>query len=140
MAMLPTVAAGILAMNTVGLRFWLITPLKGCGSGVGTGGPGGAGTSTMCISTPVIVSPCFAAGIPMIIVPISASLGSVQVDHRTLDICNSTRFDIDTGRSFYFYLRIGFYTDIDSLDFQVGIINGHIHIAGLDDDFAIFIA
>ena len=52
-AVLPTVAAGIPMILTLGLRFPSMMPVKGCGKGVGTGPPGD-GTSTMCISTAVI--------------------------------------------------------------------------------------
>jgi len=46
-AVLSTVAAASPMIFTSLLRFPLMIPLNGCGSGVGTGLPGGAGTITM---------------------------------------------------------------------------------------------
>src|SRR3989442_13521124 len=46
-AVLSTVAAGIPMIFTSLLRLSLMMPTNGCGSGVGTGPPGGVGTMTM---------------------------------------------------------------------------------------------
>jgi hypothetical protein len=46
-AVLLTVAAGRPMIRTLALRTPVSVPEKTCGSGVGTGGPGGAGTITM---------------------------------------------------------------------------------------------
>ena len=50
----PTVAAGIPMILTSLLNAPPIMPVNGCGNGVGTGGPGGAGTITMCVSVAII--------------------------------------------------------------------------------------
>jgi len=60
-----TVAAGLLIIFTLVLRFPSIMPLNGWGSGVGIAN---GGSNTICISTATILSPCLAAGFPMIIV------------------------------------------------------------------------
>src|SRR5262249_22142537 len=49
-ATLPMVAAGRPSMRTSVDSDCSRVPLNGWGSGVGTGGPGGAGTATMCTS------------------------------------------------------------------------------------------
>jgi hypothetical protein len=48
-AVLPTVAAGIPRIFTSVLTPPVMTPVKGCGNGVGTGDSGGAGTITICV-------------------------------------------------------------------------------------------
>ena len=69
---LPVTAAGFPPINTLLTQPLRILPVYGCGSGVGTGDPGGAGTITMCVHTPGAVSPSTAAG-P---VGISGSVGA----------------------------------------------------------------
>src|SRR5438445_3979899 len=49
--MLPSVAAGIPAIMTLGLQPPVMVPANGCGSGVGTGPPG-EGIMTMWMSVP----------------------------------------------------------------------------------------
>jgi hypothetical protein len=49
-AVLPTVAAGMPIIFTLGLNSPLIMPVKGCGSGVG----GEPGTITICVSVATI--------------------------------------------------------------------------------------
>jgi hypothetical protein len=41
----------------------IMVPTNGIGVGVGTGPPG-EGIMSMCVSVAVILSPCFAAGLP----------------------------------------------------------------------------
>jgi len=65
LAVLPTVAAGRPIIFTSLLNPSLMMPENGCGKGVGTGGAGGAGTITMCVSMATIWSPCLAAGWPI---------------------------------------------------------------------------
>ena len=59
---LPTTAAGLLPMSTEVTHPPRILPEYGCGNGVGTGGPGGAGTATMCVHRPGAESPMTEAG------------------------------------------------------------------------------
>ena len=59
LAALPMVAAGLPPIFTLVLRFSASGPANVCGSGVGTGAPGGVGTNTMCMSVAMIWSPCF---------------------------------------------------------------------------------
>lgn len=59
---LPSTAAGLPPINTVVEHPSVIVPAYGCGKGVGTGEPGGAGTRTMCVHTPGALSPSTAAG------------------------------------------------------------------------------
>src|SRR5262249_19160246 len=63
-AVLPSVAAGLFSMSTLLLRLPERTPLNGIGVGVGTGPPGD-GIMITCVSMATILSPCFAAGLPM---------------------------------------------------------------------------
>src|SRR6266581_4489506 len=59
---LPSTAAGLPPIITFVAHPIRIVPAYGCGSGVGTGGPGGAGTSTMCTHSPGALSPITDAG------------------------------------------------------------------------------
>lgn len=53
LAMLPTVAAGMLMIFTFVLKLLCTIPAKGSGMGVGTGAPAAAGTKMMCVSVAV---------------------------------------------------------------------------------------
>ena len=53
-AVLPTVAAAMPMTLTFDASEPSTMPVKACGSGVGTGDPGGLGTSTMCVSVATI--------------------------------------------------------------------------------------
>src|SRR5215217_6033294 len=61
----PTTAAGLPPIMTFIAQTVSIVPLNGCGSGVGIGGPGGAGIRMMWMSVAMILSPSVAAGWPI---------------------------------------------------------------------------
>ena len=64
-AVLPLVAAAMLSIDTVLASSPEIVPTNGMGVGVGTGPPGD-GIMRICVSIPLTTSPCFAAGLPMV--------------------------------------------------------------------------
>jgi hypothetical protein len=75
-AVLPLVAAAMLSIDTLPASSPEIVPTNGIGVGVGTG-PAGDGIMRTCVSIPLTLSPCFAAGLPMVeaIVAYYASFG-----------------------------------------------------------------
>ncbi len=82
---LPVTAAGLPPIKTVFTQPVRILPVYGCGKGVGTGGPGGAGTITICVQIPGALSPSTAAG-PVGISPATvpgASFNTVTPPHIT---------------------------------------------------------
>src|SRR5215212_8067127 len=95
-AVLSTVAAGLPMTFTSPESPSLSEPLNRWGSGIGTGGPGGAGTITMCVSTAITLSLCLAAGCPM---PPSrhfqAGAALVEVDRRAGQLHRPGGFDVD---------------------------------------------
>src|SRR5215203_152195 len=88
----PTTAAGLPSMLTSLASEPSSVPTNGCGRGVGTGPPGD-GIITMCVSVAITLSPCFAAGLPMV-----PSLPSIEIDRPAFEIEGRVGVELDLLR------------------------------------------